>query len=57
MTIYADSAAGSTGPQLPYQAIGSSTPRTYVQGQDDRGSFRSQTVSSSWPSGLQVRHG
>ena len=37
MVVYADSAAGSTGPQLLYQAIGSANLRAYVQGQDDRG--------------------
>ena len=35
--IYADSSAGSTGPQLLYQAIGASNLRAYVQGTDDRG--------------------
>jgi hypothetical protein len=36
--IYADSAAGfATGPQLLYQAIGSSNLRAYVQGSDDVG--------------------
>ena len=32
--IYADSSAGSTGPQLLYQAIGSSNLRAWVDGQD-----------------------
>jgi hypothetical protein len=36
MVIYADSSAGSTGPQL-YTAIGAGNLRAYVQGQDDRG--------------------
>lgn len=35
--IEADSSAGSTGPQLLYQAIGASNLRPYVQGQDDVG--------------------
>lgn len=34
--IVADSSAGSTGPQLLYQALAASI-RPYVQGQDDRG--------------------
>jgi hypothetical protein len=29
-TIYADSAAGGTGPQLPYQAIAASNLRAYT---------------------------
>ena len=37
MTVYADSLAGSTRPQLLYQAIGAGNLRAYVQGQDDRG--------------------
>jgi len=37
--IYADSAAGSTGPQLLYQAIGAGNLRAYVQGQDDVGHY------------------
>ena len=37
MVIYADSSAGSTGPQLLYQAIGAGNLRAYVQGQDDLG--------------------
>jgi hypothetical protein len=36
-TIYADSTAGSTGPQLLYQAIGAANLRAYVVGQDDVG--------------------
>lgn len=36
-TIFADSAAGNTGPQLLYQAIGGGNLRSYVQGQDDVG--------------------
>ena len=35
--ILADSTAGSTGPQLLYQAIGASSLRAYVQGQVDVG--------------------
>ena len=35
--VYADSTAGSTGPQLLYQAIGASNLRAYVQGSDDAG--------------------
>lgn len=35
--LYADSSAGSTGPQLLYQAIGAANLRAYVQGQDDVG--------------------
>lgn len=35
--IYADSSAGSTGPQLLYQAIGAGNLRAYVPGQDDVG--------------------
>lgn len=35
--IMADSSAGSTGPQLLYQAIGAGNLRAYVQGQDDVG--------------------
>jgi len=35
--IYADSSAGSTGPQLLYQAIGAANLRAWVQGQDDVG--------------------
>jgi hypothetical protein len=35
--VVADSSAGSTGPQLLYQAIGSGNLRAYVPGQDDRG--------------------
>jgi len=35
--IFADSAAGSTGPQLLYQAIGAGNLRAYVQGSDDVG--------------------
>lgn|GEM_PF-2338967 len=37
MVIYADSSAGTTGPQLLYAAIGSGNLRAWVQGQDDRG--------------------
>lgn len=37
MVIYADSAAGSTGPQQLYQAIGAGNLRAFVQGQDDVG--------------------
>jgi hypothetical protein len=37
MVIYADSTAGTTAPQLLYQAIGAGNLRAYVQGQDDRG--------------------
>ena len=33
--VYADSTAGSTGPQLLYQAIGACNLRAYVQGSDD----------------------
>jgi len=33
--VYADSSAGSTGPQLLYQAIGSGNLRAWVDGQDD----------------------
>lgn len=36
-TIMADSSAGTTGPQLLYQAIGAANLRAYVQGQDDVG--------------------
>jgi hypothetical protein len=35
--IWADSSAGTTGPQLLYQAIGAGNLRPYVQGQDDVG--------------------
>jgi hypothetical protein len=35
--IYADSSAGTTGPQLLYQAIGAANLRAWVQGQDDVG--------------------
>jgi hypothetical protein len=35
--IIADSSAGSTGPQLLYQAIGASNLRAYIPGQDDVG--------------------
>lgn len=35
--LWADSSAGSTGPQLLYQAIGAGNLRAYVQGQDDVG--------------------
>ena len=35
--IYADSSAGSNGPQLLYQAIGAANLRAYVPGQDDVG--------------------
>ena len=35
--IWADSSAGSTGPQLLYQAIGEGNLRAYVQGTDDMG--------------------
>lgn len=35
--IEADSSAGSTGPQLLYQAIGAGNLRAYVPGQDDVG--------------------
>jgi hypothetical protein len=35
--IIADSSAGSSGPQLLYQAIGAANLRPYVQGQDDVG--------------------
>lgn len=35
--LYADSSAGTTGPQLLYQAIGAGNLRAYVQGQDDVG--------------------
>ena len=35
--IMADSSAGSTGPQLLYQAIGAGNLRAYVPGQDDVG--------------------
>jgi hypothetical protein len=35
--VAADSTAGSTGPQLLYQAIGAGNLRTFVDGQDDVG--------------------
>jgi len=35
--IYADSTAGSNGPQLLYQAIGASNLRAFVDGSDDVG--------------------
>lgn len=35
--IVADSSAGTTAPQLLYQAIGAGNLRPYVQGQDDVG--------------------
>jgi hypothetical protein len=35
--IYADSSAGTTGPQLLYQAIGAGSLRAYVNGQDRPG--------------------
>lgn len=35
--IYADSSAGTTGPQLLYQAIGSGNLRAFVDGQDNVG--------------------
>jgi hypothetical protein len=35
--IYADSSAGSTGPQLLYQAIGAGNLRAFVDGQDTVG--------------------
>jgi hypothetical protein len=37
MVVWADSTAGSTGPQLLYQAIGAANLCAYNQGQDDRG--------------------
>jgi hypothetical protein len=37
MAVYADAAAGSTGPQLLYQAIGAGNLRAFIPGQDDRG--------------------
>ncbi len=37
MVIYADSSAGTTPPQLLYQAIGAGNLRAYVQGTDDAG--------------------
>jgi hypothetical protein len=37
MVIEADSSAGTTPPQLLYQAIGAGNLRAYVQGQDDVG--------------------
>ena len=33
--VYADSSAGTTAPQLLYQAIGASNLRAWVDGQDD----------------------
>jgi hypothetical protein len=33
--IWANSTAGSTGPQLSYQATGAANLRAYVQGYDD----------------------
>jgi hypothetical protein len=38
-TIYADSAAGSNGPQQLYQAIGAVNLRAYVDGQDGLAHF------------------
>jgi hypothetical protein len=35
--IYADSSAGSTGPQLLYQSIGAGNLRAFVDGQDNVG--------------------
>ncbi len=35
--IYADSSAGTTGPQLLYAAIGASNLRAFVDGQDNVG--------------------
>lgn len=35
--VYADPSAGTTGPQLLYQAIGSGNLRAWVDGQDDVG--------------------
>ena len=37
MVVYADSTAGTTGPQLLYVAIGAGNLRAYVQGTDDVG--------------------
>jgi hypothetical protein len=37
MVVVADSSAGSTGPQLLYQAIGSGNLRSFVDGQDTVG--------------------
>jgi hypothetical protein len=37
MVIYADSSAGTTGPQLLYQAIGAGNLRAFVDGQDNVG--------------------
>lgn len=35
--VYADSSAGSTGPQFLYQAIGAGNLRAFVDGQDNVG--------------------
>ena len=37
MVVYADSSAGTTGPQLLYQAIGAGNLRAFVDGQDSVG--------------------
>jgi hypothetical protein len=37
MVVYADSTAGTTGPQLLYAAIGGGNLRAYNQGTDDVG--------------------
>jgi hypothetical protein len=37
MVIYADSAGGTNGPQLLYQAIGAGNLRAFVDGQDNVG--------------------
>ena len=37
IVVYADSTAGTTGPQLLYAAIGAGNLRAYVQGTDDVG--------------------
>ena len=37
MVVVADSSAGTTGPQLLYQAIGAGNLRAWVQGADDVG--------------------
>ena len=55
MVIYADSSAGSTGPQLLYQAIGAGNLRPYVQGQDDRGGAALSNHLSTGPGSCLVK--
>ena len=46
MVVYADSTAGTTGPQLLYADVGAANLRAYVQGSDDIGARGAEQLSA-----------